>query len=284
MMELRLVSPFNPQKIPSRLWRNCRTSFVFLWKNLISYVDDVGMPLCFCSSFFCVLHCIFTFHALEVLDIKESVTCDTFCRQSICSVNAIHRLETTRHWGSRGLKSVWFCLYWRCSSALKHFAPALYFIPAIVTFSKQKQTPLYKISKKACRHSSARHLMGINYACFFCCCCFFPGVRRHKALFKINTASGSLCREVGNDELQPSLPDQRPRPEPPRLCCYSRVCFCIPGITDQQRQPEFGCTVKGLTKPLGRSLTLGAALQSHHRGAEEACKVILIIDTSWVEH
>lgn len=109
-------------------------------------------------------------------------------------------------------------------------------------------------------------------------------MRRHKALFKINTASGSLRREVGNGKLQPSLLDQRPQPEPPCLSRYSRACFCIPGITDQQRQPEFGCTVKGLTKPLERSLTLGAALQSRHRGAEEACKVILIIDTSRSEH
>lgn len=151
------------------------TSFVllFLWKNLISYDDYVGLLLCFFGLFFCVLHCIFTYHALEVLGLEESRTCDAFCRKNICSENAIHRLETTRPRGLRGLKSVWFCLSLRCSSALKHFAPALYFIPAIVTFSKQKQTPLYKISKKACRHSSARHLMGINYACFFCCC-FFP--------------------------------------------------------------------------------------------------------------
>lgn len=101
------------------------------------------------------------------------MTFDAFCRKNTCSVNAFHRLETTRHRGLRGLRLVWFSMSLRCSSALKHFAPALYFIPAIVTFSKQKQTPLYKISKKARRHSSARHLMGINYACFFLFVLFF---------------------------------------------------------------------------------------------------------------
>lgn len=68
----------------------------------------------------------------------------------------------------------------------------------------KNKSPLYKISKEHADVPRTRHLMGINYACL-------RARRRHRALFKINTASGCVRREVGNGELRPSLPDQRPR-------------------------------------------------------------------------
>lgn len=82
----------------------------------------------------------------------------------------------------------------------------------------KNKSPLYKISKEHAGVPRPGHLMGINYACL-------RARRRHKALFKINTASGCVRREVGNAELRPSLPPSLPDQRP----CWragSEACFC----------------------------------------------------------
>lgn len=62
--------------------------------------------------------------------------------------------------------------------------------------------------------------------------------------------------------------------------CYSKACFCILCIVDQQRQPQLGCTVKSSESPpaffdFGCSVSF---LIQKSQGSRY-CKVILIVDT-----
>lgn len=162
--------------------------------------------------------------------------------------------------------------------AVDRFTRPLLFIPAISTFSrqtekKQKQRPLYKISKEHADVPRPRHLMGINYACL-------RARRRHKALFKINTASGCVRREAGNAELRPSLPPSLPDQRPRRAGL--KLASAFQRAADQHGPPEFGShggkrRRKKKKKPCGRSLTLGATARNE---PAEACEVILITDAA----
>lgn len=68
----------------------------------------------------------------------------------------------------------------------------------------------------------------------------------------------------------------------PRL---SKACFCILCNMDQQRQAEFGCTVKGSESPSGILLhwvqLFIPATETLRQRAR--CKVILIINTSYAK-